>query len=44
MRDTSADRRGLVLAAEPVASNEVSAPLVRRLKKNVLGNMLPNCP
>lgn len=31
-RDTRADRRGLVLAAEPVTSNEVGAPLIRRLK------------
>jgi len=31
-RDTRADRRGLVLAAERATSNEVSAPLIRRLK------------
>ena len=41
---TRADRRGLVLRAEPVTSNEVSDPLIRRLKTVPQANMLPNSP
>ena len=44
LASTRADRRGLVLAAEPVTSNEVSAPLIRRLKTVPQANMLPNSP